>query len=280
MPDTRQSEAMAKTGFEEDVRKFMSEMRTSFKDLSKKVSNIEVNIDKKLKAIDDKFSGFYSELKDDMSNIKTEVEEATSDVENLKSQVEGIERSIDFHSSKVESVERNLDSKRENLKEDLEEKIKQLDRKLLMLEKHERKYNLIFYGVGEDENERLYDKIRNVLKENFKVNEERVEKIHFANGHRLPADPNFNGPKPIIMRFSAYEDRELVMSHAYKLAGTGIKVLTDLPVTMKKERGRLAKQAYDIRQKEKLKTRIREKGLTLVLEVRRDGSDRWKERKV
>ena len=76
------------------------------------------------------------------------------------------------------------------------------------------------------------------------------------------------------MRFAAYEDRELVLANAYKLAGTKRKILSDLPVVMKKERGRLASEAYKIRHDEELQTRIKDKGLDVYLEVRKESSDK------
>ena len=87
-------------------------------------------------------------------------------------------------------------------------------------------------------------------------------------------------PKPIIMRFVYYEDRYFVLSKAHHLAKTGKRILTDLPKTMRDERARLAKQAYQIRQTEALKTRIRELGLDIILEVRKHDTDKWVQRKV
>ena len=69
-------------------------------------------------------------------------------------------------------------------------------------------------------------------------------------------------------------------SRAYKLAGSRRRILSDLPVDMKKERGRLAKAAYDIRQNEKLQTRIRDKGLEVFLEVRKSRDDLWAKREA
>lgn len=49
---------------------------------------------------------------------------------------------------------------------------------------------------------------------------------------------------------------------------------------MKKERGRLAKVAYNIRQSEQMQTRIRDKGLAVFLEVRKNKDDQWVRRDV
>ena len=40
------------------------------------------------------------------------------------------------------------------------ERTKSLEDKLKLLEKHNRKYNLLFYGIQETENERVIDKLR------------------------------------------------------------------------------------------------------------------------
>ena len=57
------------------------------------------------------------------------------------------------------------------------------------------------------------------------------------------------------MRFSSYDDRELVLLHAFKLANEEKSIQSDLPVILKKERQRLAGITYTIRNEEKLKTR-------------------------
>ena len=55
----------------------------------------------------------------------------------------------------------------------------------------------------------------------------------------------------------------------------------DLPEAMKRERNRLAKIAYDIRQSEEMKTRIRDKGLDMILKVKEKGTNNpWKKRVV
>lgn len=52
------------------------------------------------------------------------------------------------------------------------------------------------------------------------------------------------------------------------VAGKKKRVLTDLLENMKKERNRLAKKAYEIMHLEDLNTRIRDKGLDMILEVK------------
>ena len=62
----------------------------------------------------------------------------------------------------------------------------------------------------------------------LKIDENRAENIVFHNGHRTPTKA-VAVPKPIIMRFVYYEDRDLILSNAHHLARTGKRILTDLP---------------------------------------------------
>ena len=174
-----------------------------------------------------------------------------------------------------------------------------LENKLKLLEKHDRKYNLLFYGFTEDSNENVYTTMWDSFIKELNIEEERVQNIYFANGHRMSSKNP--GPTPIILRFTSFEDRELVLSKSYQYGGMRKRVLglniffltinvrtwlqtciykhtkwdlnesskliefisptvlVDLPEDMKKERNRLAKIAFQIRQSEEKKTRIRDK---------------------
>ena len=48
------------------------------------------------------------------------------------------------------------------------------------------------------------------------------------------------------MHFTSYENREIVLANARKLAGSS-RIIPDLPVIMRKERGKLSKEAYPTR---------------------------------
>lgn len=256
---------------ETEFSKFSNEMRSLFHTFEQKIIT-------KLRKIDDKFASIFNELKDDLNAVKEEMSEIRTDVQNIKTQVDSFEESLNYHEEKVNDLEKKQEEKRAQMEKEMTEKLDGMKKNLMMQEKHDRKYNLIFHGVTEEKGEKLYDKMRNFFIRYLKVEEERVQKIVFSNGHRLPSYSE--RARPVIMRFTAYEDRELILSKAYNLAGTDKRVLTDLPVPMKIERQRIAKAAYGIRQKERLQTRIKDKGLEVVLEVRKDNTDRWVKRKV
>ena len=68
------------------------------------------------------------------------------------------------------------------------------------------------------------------------------------------------------------------MSKAHKSAGKQIRILDDLPVSMKEERFLLSHVDYKIRKNEKLQTRIRDDGAHMMLETRTSISDKWSRR--
>ena len=90
---------------------------------------------------------------------------------------------------------------------------------------------------------RDYDKMRSFFVSDMKIEQERASKIHFSNGQRLPTETDSVGPKPVIMMFACYEDRELILSKAYNLGGSSKRILTNLPVQMKKRETKLSKNS-------------------------------------
>ena len=137
------------------------------------------------------------------------------------------EKSLNYELDRITDAEKKHISDMKMIEETLDEKVKHLDQKLLLLEKQDRKYNLLFYGIPEVPDERLYDKMRRFLVTDLKIAEERAQTIHFVNGHRYPTKGD--GPKPIIIRLSSFDDRELVLSQAKNLLKAKKRTLTDLP---------------------------------------------------
>jgi hypothetical protein len=211
-----------------------------------------------------------------MKTIRQEVNDTKSEVKGMKTKMNELEESVAFHSAEAEERENRYEANLRKTQTQLED----LERKFLLQEKHDRRYNLLFYGFQEESNEDLGEMMKSFFKSKLEIQEERVGNMVFANLHRIPSDNK--GPKPVIVKFANMMDRDLVYSKALHpiLRDEKKRILSDLPVIMKKERGRLAKKAYEIRQKEKLKTRIQENGLTVYLEVRKTKDDLWERREV
>ena len=273
-----------------EIKKFNTEVKSLFDDLEKKM-------DKGFKAMDEKFTKLYSglekevnQLKQDMTDSKTEIENTNRKVADLQKE---FDKSLGFETDKREEQLKKVNEKMaekfkegddklmqkfKEAEESLDKKITELDNKLKLLEKHDRKYNLLFYGIPEEAGEDPIDKLRNLFVNDLKIDMTLVHRMQFIHCHRVPSKGK--GPKPIILRFLSYQDRELVLNNANLLAGSKRRILVDLPNSMKTERDRLAKIAYNIRHDEELKTRFKDKGLEVYLEVRKDNSEKWKKRAV
>ena len=268
------AEASGKSGkseLDEKFEKFQNEMRSLFQKL-------DDSIDEKINKLDDKFSNRFEELKTEIGTLKADIEVNTVDIGAINETLAEQEKAIEFNNNQVIESDEKHRKDIKKLEKSVDDKIKLLDQKLMLLEKHDRKYNLLIYGIYEDAGEKLYDKMRRFFVNDLGIEEERAQRIHFVNGHRYPTKSS--DPNPIILRFSCWDDRELVLSQAKNLLNTRNRILTDLPVPMKLERDRLAKAAFKIRKENGLQTRIRDKGLDLYLEVRKDRKDNWVRRVV
>ena len=72
----------------------------------------------------------------------------------------------------------------------------------------------------------------------------------------------------------------MVLSNSYRLAGTKKRILIDLPLEMKQERARLAKEAFNIRRTEEKQTRILVRWLDVFLQVRNNEHSAWVRREI
>ena len=269
--------------FREDLGKMLKESEDRMGNMLKESEN---RMSEKLNSIENNFSAKIEELREEMKTemkgIKEEVEHSKSEVKlemnTMKKTVSDMEKSVQDNSDRMEDIEKGQEEKIKAATVELDAKIKDLDIKLKLLEKQDRKYNLLFYGFTEEAGENVYNVIRHSLITDLKLEEERVQNMYFAAGHRVPTKAP--GPKPIIIRCTSLEDRELILSESKHYGGMEKRVVVDLPQDMKEERSRLAKKAYEIRRTEGKQTRIRDKGLDVILEVRSNVSEKWVKRVV
>lgn len=263
-----------------EFKSFKEEMRKMIEDMNKNISkSVGTTVAEKIDALDKKFSNLFTEIKEDIQSIKTDVLQAKTDIESISKKVTDIEESVEYNAKMVVENDENQTSNLDKAKTEIDAKTQELNQKLLLMEKQDRKYNLLFYGFSEEKDENIFDKLRKVFCNDLGIDPYTVDNMYFVHGHRMPSE-NAEGHRPIILRFAHYGDREIVLSSAYKLAGTKRRILSDLPVSMKKERRRLAKEAFHIRKSEELQTRIKDKGLKVYLEVRKESTDEWVKRDV
>ena len=273
-----------------EFAKFRADLGKMFKDsetrMGKLIKESENRMSEKLNTIESSFSekieGLREEMRTDIKVIKDEVESTKSEMmeemNTVKETVSDMEKSVQHNSDRMDNIEEGQKDKIEAATAKLDVKLKELDDKLMLLEKQDRKYNLLFYGFREDKGENVYNVIRQSLINDLNLDEERVRNMYFAAGHRVPTKAA--GPNLIIIRCTSLEDRELILSGSKHYGGMKKRVVVDLPNKMKEQRSTLAKKAYEIRKSEDKQTRIKDKGLDVYLEVRNNASEKWVKRVV
>lgn len=149
------------------------------------------------------------------------------------------------------------------------------------MECHNRKYNLLIYGLALKDHESIYTSLRNFF-QTLNISSDRANNILMANAHILPRRAFGNvpskGPIPIIVRFVYFRGRALVLTSARNLRSEKITVRTDLPPRLKQILAALAKRASELRRDGvAFRTCIRE-SIQLVevwIEIQKSKGDPW-----
>ena len=71
--------------------------------------------------------------------------------------------------------------------------------------------------------------VRKTLVEKMNIPEEDVERIRFERVHRMRTRKASSKPRPVIAKFSFYQDKEFVWSFVKNLKGSGIGMSNDFP---------------------------------------------------
>ena len=99
----------------------------------------------------------------------------------------------------------------------LTEENKDLKAQALEAEAYSKKMNLIFYNIPDKPKETLSE-LRGKLEQVFRYMDIDLNRIYINNTHRLPSsDPD--RPRPVIVKFVSYLDRERVWNHREQLRG-------------------------------------------------------------
>ena len=69
----------------------------------------------------------------------------------------------------------------------IESSLSELREKHILLEKHERKLNVLFYGIDEKKDENITDCLHNFKINDLDIENKRAERIPIANAHRIPS---------------------------------------------------------------------------------------------
>ena len=253
--------------------------------------------------IKEMFRNFTSQVNTKLDSVINEIAELKTDLEKTKTTVSDMEVSLTNNSDRLLTVEQKS---LPDLRKYIDEKIVELDDKLLLSEIHERKQNLLVYGLPSKPNENVYDTAYDVFSHFLNIpKKDAMLNIPLVNAHRLPPAQHEGSsgmerqPPAVIIRFARIVDRDRILyafehqprqreqtkspcssTAAAPSSLSRVTIRTDLPPTMKRERGRLSSIAYNLRKNNGLSTRIKVIRTRVQLQTRkmvRNGGtpERW-----
>lgn len=235
-----------------------------------------------------KVSEFVAEMPGKMADNTCESHQLQEMLEKLK---EDINKNTN---NKFDELYKQIKTEIHDVKEDLkvqDERINEMEQRMDRMECHNRKYNLLIYGLVVPTNGDVEHALQNFFRDKLNIEKE----ILICNSHRLPrptvtqnktkGDNSRSLPEPIIVRFVKWSDRELILGSAKNLVKEDkISIRTDLCRSLKVKRGKLAHNAFQLRKQASssnpetyIRTRIRESIQIpdVWLEVQRKNGGSW-----
>ena len=178
----------------------------------------------------DKLLDLFSEiatLKDRLKTIEDENKDLKKAAENAKEELQELKPSV-----------ANLCMQQAQGSEEVQKLRKEMEQikcRNIKLEAYTRRENIKIFNLNETEGEtprETENLVRNMMEEKLGIIREDMNEIRFERVHRLPTRRNSQTrtkPRPIIAKFSFYQDKEYVMSKVKNLKGTGIGISHDYP---------------------------------------------------
>ncbi|XP_063962683.1 uncharacterized protein LOC135155970 [Lytechinus pictus] len=204
----------------------------------------------------------FTQLNGKLDKFMEEMSTMKADLANTNHKVSDLETGLTLTSDKVSSIENTY---LPQLRSQILNKIEELDEKLILSEIHDRKSNLLIYGVQQrNEKENTYDVVHEVFVHFMGISKEEASRVPLVNAHRLPSSTrgvaeSQRQPPAIIVRFVRMIDRDRLLygferrprQHSptstqqpnpqpQSSPYSKVTIRTDLPPKMKKERGEVA----------------------------------------
>lgn len=111
---------------------------------------------------------------------------------------------------------------------------------------YSRRNCLLFHGILEQPHEDTAKIVLDMLKDKG-IGAQEITYQQVSRSHRLgPARPNRQNPRPIIVRFTTYNARDVIFKEKKKLKGTGMTITEQLTGTRMKIM-KAAKEAFGMR---------------------------------
>jgi hypothetical protein len=185
---------------------------------------------------------------DKLDLIETRLNSIDTDIKDLKHSLTYQQEVV----AEVQSVQAVQESKLKVIEEKvgrIEEEKAKLAREIIDMRAHSMRSNLIFYNIREEntpnEKEEVENKIKSLLRDK-ELNSE-TEKIEIERAHRLGR--NRTKPRPIVVKFLRFQDKEMIKRNAYKFKDIGVGISDQFPKEIQEERKKLYPVFKDARSK-------------------------------
>lgn len=159
---------------------------------------------------------------------------------NITSKIEALEKNVREISEKVDVEIVSLKSKVQKLEKDNQE----LQKELIRIKRNTKKNNIVLYGVREDTEENVQEKILLLLRDQLSV---QIDDSEINNTVRLGKQTN--NIRPILVEFVTYKRKKEIFNKRRNLKGTSVYISEDLIWEDREERKILLKQLKIARSK-------------------------------
>nr|XP_022312705.1 uncharacterized protein LOC111117757 [Crassostrea virginica] len=177
--------------------------------------------------------GVMNQKLEKLDTIESSLSSMKREIKTLHTRVVEVEKSQEFISKSLEDNDKNTSqtlNDLSDLKLALETSMKEntrLAENILDLQCRSMRDNLLFYGIEEaraGEQENCEDIVKEICESKLEIN----TGIEIERAHRI-GKKNYNKPRPIVVKFSRYPQREAVRKSAHKLKNTDISIGEQFP---------------------------------------------------
>ena len=194
---------------------------------------------------------------DKLISVLPEIQNLKIQVATLEKENEQLKESLELTQAEVEGLKEQASVTAATLKATTAKivKLEELERRAVKQECFNRRNNIKFFGISDNEQESPEDTeavLRNFLDKEMKFSKKHLDEIEFERVHRIPTrvreeKPNQH-PRPVIAKVSFFKDKQQIKSHIKHLPrGKKFGVADDFP----KEVDEIRKELYPVLKKAK-----------------------------
>lgn len=157
-----------------------------------------------------------------MNDLQSQLDAARGEVSTLTKKVKELEESLEFTQKEQDDVVQRVET--------CESEQFRQEEELLRQAIYSRRWNLIFHGIEEQEEEHCENLVKHVLSSDLNIPREKANTIMFCGVHRLGKKRrNSTKPRPVIARFTCRSERDSVWRRKSMLKDSRINLSEDLP---------------------------------------------------